>query len=58
MKYLYREYKEKLLLAVVWRLPKPIVYWCAVRLGANATQGQYGNESPTDLNFMTALKRW
>lgn len=58
MKYLYREYKEKLLLAFVWRLPKCIVYWCAIRLGANATQGEYDNESPEDLNFITALNRW
>ena len=58
MKYTYEKYKEKLLLAVVWKLPKSIVYWCAIRLGANATQGEWVNESPTDLKFMTALKRW
>lgn len=58
MKFLYREYKEKLLLAFVWLLPKSIVYWCAIRLGANATQGEYDNESPADLNFITALNRW
>jgi len=58
MKYAYEKYKEKFLLAIVWKLPKSIVYWCAIRLGANATQGEWENESPTDLKFMTALKRW
>lgn len=58
MKLMYREYKEKLVMFVAWRLPKSLVYWCAIRVGANATQGEFGNESPTDLNFVTALKRW
>lgn len=58
MKYFYEKYKEKALLAIVWSLPKSIVYWSAIRLGCNATQGKYSNESPTDLNFVDALKRW
>lgn len=58
MKLWCKEYKEKLITFIVWRLPKSIVYWSAIRVGANATQGDYGNESPTDLNFVTALKRW
>lgn len=46
------------MLAFVWKLPKSIVYWCAIRLGANATQGEYSNQSVTDLTFVDALKRW
>lgn len=50
--------KEKLLMAIAWRLPRALVYWCAVRVGSHATTGQWGNESPTTLLMMDALKRW
>jgi hypothetical protein len=50
--------KEKILMFIVWRLPKSIVYWCAIRLGAYATQGQYSNQVVPDLKLMDALKRW
>jgi hypothetical protein len=50
--------KEKLWIWLAWKLPKPLVYWATIRLGAHATQDQWGNESPTDLLMMTALKRW
>lgn len=58
VKYTCHKYKEKLMLAFVWKLPKSIVYWCAIRLGTNATQGEYSNQSVTDLTFVDALKRW
>ncbi len=50
--------KEKILIFMAWRLPKSLVYWCAIRLGANATQDQYSNQIVSDLLFMDALKRW
>lgn len=50
--------KEKLITWIAWHLPKSIVYWCSIRLGANATQDKWADHSPTDLNFMDALKRW
>jgi len=49
---------EKLWMWVAWRLPRPLVEWCAIRLMAHATQGQWGNESPDAVSVMTALKRW
>jgi hypothetical protein len=49
---------ERLQLWFVWRLPRWVAYWCAVRVGALATTGKYGAESPTSLELMTALKRW
>jgi hypothetical protein len=49
---------EKIIMWIVWRLPKSIVYWSAVRLGANATQGNYSNQIVPELTFMDALKRW
>lgn len=43
---------------LAWALPRDVAYWAAIRVGAYATQGKWGNESPTDLLFMDALKRW
>ncbi len=50
--------KEKVLMWIVWRLPKKIVMWCAVRVGAHATTGKYERQIVPELNFMDALKRW
>jgi len=49
---------EKILMFIAWRIPRKLVYWCAIRLGAHATQGQYGNQEVPALTFMDALKRW
>jgi len=38
--------------------PRPLIYWCAIVLGANATQGEYGHQIVPELTFMDALKRW
>ena len=43
---------------VVDRLPRWLVYRCAIRLGVNATTGAYGNTEVPALTFMDALKRW
>jgi len=40
------------------RLPKRLVYWCAIRLFVHATTGEYSNQVVPDLNAMDALKRW
>lgn len=50
--------KEQFWMKIAWLLPRPLVMWCAVRLMAHATQGQWGNESPSSLLAMTALQRW
>lgn len=43
---------------IAWNLPKRLIYWCAIRLMANATQGKYSNQIVPDLTAMDALKRW
>ncbi len=50
--------KEKFMLKLVWLLPKNLVYWCAIRLIANATTGKYGNQIVPELSAIEALKRW
>lgn len=43
---------------LAWKLPAGLVYWCALRLGAHATQGQWSGQIVPELYFMDALKRW
>ena len=53
-----REIQERFLTFVAWHLPKSLVMWCYVRVGAHATTGQYGDTVVPDLSMMDALKRW
>lgn len=50
--------KEKLLIAIAWRLPRSLIKWCAIRLIAHATQGEYAGQIVPELDAMTALQRW
>lgn len=44
---------------IAWHLPKRLVYWCAVRVGAHATVGaKYGRTIVPELRMMEALDRW
>ena len=44
--------RGRLLRWFVWRLPRSVVYWCAIRIWAAST-----NEAE-DLPILTVLKRW
>ena len=50
--------KEWLLLKLAWGLPRELVYWCAIRLAANATTGKYSATVVPELSMMDALQRW
>lgn len=50
--------KEKIAIWIAWRLPRRLVMWCAIRLMANATQGQYDTQIVPELKAMDALQRW
>jgi hypothetical protein len=56
--YTAAKYRERFVLALVWRLPRWLVYWCAIRLIAHATTGRYGGQVVPDLRAMDALERW
>jgi hypothetical protein len=49
---------ESIWIWLAWRLPKPLVKWCAIRVGAHATQGPYSEQETPALLFTDALKRW
>lgn len=48
----------KLAMAIVWWLPRWVVYWCSVRLMAHATTGKWSKQVVPDLTALDALKRW
>lgn len=50
--------QEKMWIKIAWALPRCLVYWCAIRLMAYATQGQYGNQEVPALLAIDALRRW
>ena len=41
MRYEVQKISERWLQRLVWRLPRKLVYWCSVRVIANATVGAY-----------------
>lgn len=49
---------EKALMAVAWRLPRSLVYLCAIRVVAHATTGQWSSQNVPELYAVDALKRW
>jgi len=50
--------KDKIWMKIAWLLPRRLVMWCAIRLIAHATQGEYSNQEVPALGAMDALKRW
>lgn len=49
---------DNLQLWVARRMPRWLVKWCTIRLGAHATQGRWSNQEVPALKFMDALERW
>ncbi len=58
LKYELRRLGHKAIFAVVWALPRGLVYWCGIRLMASATTGKYSGTVVPELTGMEALKRW
>lgn len=52
-------FKEWLAIKIAYNfLPRRVIYWCAIRVAANATQGKWGSQVVPDLTAMDALQRW
>ena len=49
---------ERACMWLAWKLPHRLVYWCAIRVAANATQGAHSNQEVPALTIMDALKSW
>jgi len=50
--------KVKLQIWIAHMMPRWLVYFCANRLIAHATTGQYSSTIVPELTAMEALKRW
>jgi hypothetical protein len=50
--------QERLWKKLAWMLPRKLVYWCAIRVAANATTGIYSSQVVPDLTAMDAIERW
>ena len=50
--------KDKVWMWIAWHLPKELVKWCAIRLMAHATTGQYGQVNTTKTTIIESLQRW
>ena len=52
---------ERFTIMIAWLLPRKLVYWCAIRLGSEATVRddihRYEGDVP-DMTFIDALQRW
>lgn len=55
---IWRKMLEKFMFWFTWKLPKRLVYFCAIRVGAHATTGNYSNTVVPELTLMDAIKRW
>jgi hypothetical protein len=58
VRWKWTDVRDKVLRWIVWRLPKSIVYWAAIRVVANATTGPYESQIVPELRAMDALDRW
>lgn len=58
LRYEIKRRADRLLNRAVWRLPRGLVFRCAVRLMANATTGPYSDQIVPELTAMDALQRW
>lgn len=50
--------REKIARKIAWLLPRRVAYWCAVRVMAHATTGEYSGQVVPELTAADALKRW
>lgn len=57
MKYEIEKLMTKIMMAIVWKLPRKICYLAAIRVIASATQGTSSISAP-ELLAMDALKLW
>lgn len=49
---------DKIAMKIAWLVPKRVAMWCAFRIGAHATTGEYGHQIVSELSFMDAMQRW
>lgn len=49
---------ERMWMWLAWHLPRRLVYFATMRLGAHATTGEHSKQIVPELTFMDAVERW
>ena len=49
---------EKFMFWLAWKMPKSLVYFCAIRVGAHATTNKYADTVVPELTLVDAIERW
>lgn len=57
-RYYARKHYEAVIRWIVWRLPREVIKWAFVRVGAHATTGRFGDTIVPEITMMEALGRW
>lgn len=50
--------KERIAMALAWRVPRRLAYWCFIRVAAHGTTGPWSHQVVPDLKVFDALERW
>jgi len=58
LKLARRDVPDKVWMWLADHMPRPLVYWCAIRLGVNAVSGEHSDDEVPGVTFMDALERW
>jgi hypothetical protein len=48
---------EKLWIWLAWSVPRPLAYWCAIRVGVHATT-YWPDLAPSQISLPAALTAW
>lgn len=49
---------EKFCIFLAWLFQRRLAYWCAIRVFAHGTAGQYEHQDVSTLTVLEALRRW
>lgn len=50
--------KDKFYSFLAMKLPKRLVYWCCIVVGAYATTGKYGDGNIDKIRYLTVIERY
>lgn len=49
---------DRILSWLAWKLPRRLAYWCAMRVGVNASSGAWSGVVVPSVTVLEALERW
>ena len=52
------EWREQVYMWLAWRLPRDLVYYCAVRVAVAASAGKWAGEVTPGVTVTDMLERW